>query len=75
MWNLLEPVKQCFGEDYKIAFDQMVKINAHAMFSSDVLDEADRETASTFYEMTLNHLKENGKWFEKLWMQWMLCLY
>ena len=75
MWNLLEPVKQRFGEDYTAAFDQMVKINAHAMFCSDVLDETDREIAKTFYEMTLKHLKENEKWFEKLWMQWMLCLY
>ena len=75
MWNLILPVKQCFGDKYANEFEEMVKLNACAMFSSCTFAEEDREKALTFYHETLQHLKANKKWHERLWMQWILCLY
>lgn len=75
MWELKNPIEERFGETYAKEYEQMVMVNARAMFSSRELLEEDRTCAKAFYDVTLKYLKENTKWYQRLWMQWVLCLY
>ena len=75
VWDLKSSIQQRFGDDYANAFDGMAAINARAMFSSHVLEQEYREHARAFYNRTLKYVKDGTKWHEKVWMQWVLCLY
>lgn len=75
MQDLVQPINDRFGESYARDFEQMVMLNARAMFSSRMLEEEDREYAKTLHTATLQHLKNDAKWYKKLWMQWVLCLF
>lgn len=75
MQDLVQPINDRFGESYAREYEQMVMLNARAMFSSRMLEEEDREYAKTLHTATLQHLKNDAKWYKKLWMQWILCLF
>lgn len=75
MQALIEPVRQRFGDDYAKEYERMVDLNAQALFSSREMRSEDWETAKEFRAVTLQHLRSNAKWHQKLWMQWVLCLY
>lgn len=75
MTDLIPFVEVRLGADYASSFEEMVNINSCAVFSSRKLSEENRETAKAFYAETLEHLKADAKWYRKIWMQWVLCLY
>ena len=75
MKELNAPAGEKFGDEYAGALDEMTDINSRAMFSSRPLDEEYRKTAQAFYEKTLECMKADAKWYRKMWMQWVLCLY
>jgi len=75
MRELVTPIRERFGVSYAKDFEHMIIINDRALFSSRPLEEEYRETAKAFYTDTLHLLLADAKWYKKLWMQWILCLY
>lgn len=75
MMELIEPIKKRFEEEYASEYESMVNLNSKALFSSRQMNENERDTAERFYNKTLQILRDNSKWYKKLWMQWILCLY
>ena len=75
LMELYETIKNLYDDSYAKEFENMVKLNSRAMFSSRKMDEEEIKTAEFFYDKTLELLKNNSKWYKKLWMQWILCLY
>ena len=75
MTDLEETVRRRFGEAYGDVYKTAVQLNGRALFSSREMTEEERACVKAFRESTLQHLKSGKKWYQKLWMQWILCLY
>jgi len=75
MHELQEPVCERFGTDYAELFHEMLELNARAIFSSRMMEEAQREKALEFYRETLQYLKKDSRWKQRLEMKWIKCLY
>lgn len=75
MQALVEPIRQRFGDDYAQEYEAMVALNYQALFSSREMENENRETAMAFHTATLQNLKSSAKWYQRMWMQWVLCLY
>ena len=75
MRALCEPAKQRFGGDYATALAEAIRLNDRAMFSSHALTQEQRESALKFYADTQGSLKKNVKWYHRMWIKWIQCLY
>ena len=75
MRTLCEPAKQRFGGDYATALAETIRLNDRAMFSSHALTQEQRESALKFYADTQESLKKNVKWYHRVWIKWIQCLY
>ncbi len=75
MRTLCEPAKQRFGGDYATALAEAIRLNDRAMFSSHALTQEQRESALKFYADTQESLKKNVKWYHRVWIKWIQCLY
>ena len=75
MRALLEPAKRRFGDDYASALEEAIRLNDLALFSSHALTQAQRASALKFYDDTRGSLKKNVKWYRRVWMKWVQCLY
>ena len=75
MRPLCEPARQRFGEDYGLELEESIRLNDRAMFSSRELTEEQRETALKFYADTVKCLQSSVKWYRRLWLKWVRCLY
>ena len=75
MLELREPIRWKYGDGYAAAFESMVDLNSRAMFSSRGLEESQREKALAFRRETVQCLKSERKWYARLWMKWIRCLY
>lgn len=75
MRTLCEPAKQRFGDDYATALAEAIRLNDRAMFSSHALTQEQRESALKFYADTQESLKKNVKWYHRMWIKWIQCLY
>ena len=75
MRALCEPAKQRFGDDYATALAEAIRLNDRAMFSSHALTQEQRESALKFYADTQGSLKKNVKWYHRMWIKWIQCLY
>lgn len=75
MRDLVEPIRQRFDDNYAHEYKSMVQINSEAMFSSHQMDAEKLEVAEAFHHKTIELLKDESKWYKKLWMQWISCLY
>lgn len=75
MMKLIEPIYQKFGESYAKEYETAVRLNAQALFSSRKMTEEQRLLAKAFHESTVQYLKSGKKWYQRLWIQWILCLY
>ena len=75
MRTLCEPAKQRFGDDYATALAEAIRLNDRAMFSSHALTQEQRESALKFYADTQESLKKNVKWYHRVWIKWIQCLY
>ena len=75
MRTLLEPAKRRFGGDYATALAEAINLNDRALFSSHALAQTQRESALKFYADTQESLKKNVKWYHRVWIKWIQCLY
>ena len=75
MRALLEPARRRFGDDYASALEEAIRLNDLALFSSHALTQAQRESALKFYDDTRGSLKKNVKWYRRVWIKWVQCLY
>lgn len=75
MRALLEPARRRFGDDYASALEEAIRLNDLALFSSHALTQAQRESALKCYADTRGSLKKNVKWYRRVWIKWVQCLY
>ena len=75
MRGLLEPARRRFGDDYASALEEAIRLNDLALFSSHALTQAQRASALKFYADTQGSLKKNVKWYHRVWIKWIQCLY
>ena len=75
MLALRDLIRQRFGEEYVKEFECSVELNARAMFSSQLMTSEQKMCVVSLRDATLQHMKSGKKWHEKLWIQWVLCLY
>ena len=68
-------IRERFGGDYALCFQFAAGLNAKALFSSRELCESERRTILDFRIQTLELLKADTNWIQKLWMKFILCLY
>ena len=73
--QLLEPARQRFGEDYAAGLAGAMELNALALFSTHPMTRDQREAMLKFYDETRTCLENNVKWYRRLWMKWVRCLY
>lgn len=73
--EMTAPIRARFGADYTEAFLAGAALNEKALFSSRHMTEDERQAALRFHRQTLELLKSSAKWYHKLWMQVVLCLY
>ena len=60
-----------FGEQFAVATD----LNDRAMFSSRPMRAEQRETARKCHSAVVQMLHTSSKWYKRLWLRWILCLY
>ena len=75
MRTLCEPARQRFGEDYALELEENIRLNDRAMFSSHALTREQRDAALKFYEDTIKCLQSHVKWYRRVWIKWIQCLY
>ena len=75
MRQLTEPAGERFGEEYAGQLDEMITLNDRAMFSSRPMEEIHRESLLSFRNMTIEHINKQEKWYKRLWLKWVRCLY
>lgn len=73
--RLCEPVEKQFGREYGEKLMQMVCLNDRSLFSSRKLEEEQRQCALQFRLETIDKANIHLKWYRKLWLKWMRCLY
>ena len=75
MRELAKPLEEKYGPEFAAQFDAVTNLNDRAMFSSNPMDEEHRKTASRFHSHVLRKLKSELKWYKRLWLKWVRCLY
>lgn len=75
MRDLHEPLEEKYGPEFAAQFDAVTNLNDRAMFSSHPMEEEHRKTASRFHSHVLRKLKSELKWYKRLWLKWVRCLY
>ena len=75
METLYAAISGDLGSDYAQEFLKMNQLNRRALFSSRPIEESQWQAMLAFYELTLQQLKKRVRWFRKVWLQWILCLF
>ncbi len=75
MRALCGPARQRFGDAYASELEEAIRLNDAALFSSRALTQAQRETMLKFCTDTRQCLKKNVKWYRRVWIKWVQCLY
>lgn len=75
MRNLQAPLEARFGADFAAQFTLASKLNEQAVFSSHSMDEQQRKILCNFRNRTLRKLNTEVKWYRRLWLKWIRCLY
>lgn len=75
MRTLRQPLEEKFGPEFAVQFDLASDLNDRAMFSSQPLEEESRKMAQKFHSWVLRKLKSEVKWYRRLWLKWVRCLY
>ena len=73
--QLSDPVMDRFDYVYARQLEEMISLNERAMFSSRPMEESERETALTFRNLTIQNVNIQTKWYRRLWLKWVRCLY
>ena len=64
-----------FGTDYGSVCRNMKQLNDLVIFSNHELEETHREEMLAFRKETLAYMKKHAKWYRKLWLRWIPCVY
>ena len=75
MRDLHEPLEEKYGPEFAAQFYAVTNLNDRAMFSSNPMEEEHRKTARKFHSHVLRKLKSELKWYKRLWLKWVRCLY
>lgn len=75
MRELCTPAEEQFGIEYSTELKNMIDLNDRAMFSSRSMEEEHREAALTFRDHTIEKINTEMKWYKRLWLKWVRCLY
>ena len=70
-----EAAEARFGAEYGEACRAMKQLNDLVIFYNHTLEEECRGDMLAFRKETLAYMKKNAKWYRKLWLQWIPCVY
>ena len=73
--HLHDPAEEQFGGEYAARLDEVIGLNDRAMFSSCPMEESHREMLLQFRLMTIQNVNGQLKWYRRLWLKWVRCLY
>ena len=72
---ICSPVQKVFGEDYGAKLEEMIGLNDRALFSSRDMKEEYRQSMMLFRLGTIEQVNTHMKWYRRLWLKWVRCLY
>ena len=75
MRDLTKPLEEKYGAEFAAQFEAVTDLNDCAMFSSFPMEENQRKAARRFHSHVLRKLKSEGKWYKRMWLKWVRCLY
>lgn len=75
MRDLTKPLEEKYGPEFAAQFEAVSDLNDRAMFSSSPMEEDHRKSACKFHSHVLRKLKSEMKWYKRMWLKWVLCLY
>lgn len=75
MRSLCQVAGERFGAEYEKALTCNLDINDLALFSSRELTQEHRQALLAFRLETLGKLRKEIKWYRRLWLKWIRCLY
>ena len=75
MRDLSKPLEEKYGPEFAAQFEAVTNLNDRAMFSSCPMEEDQRKAARKFHSHVLRKLKSELKWYKRMWLKWVRCLY
>lgn len=73
--RLCDPAQMRFGQEYGGRLEEMLCLNDRALFSSRDMEETCREDMLGFRMETIEKIHTQVKWYRRLWLKWVRCLY
>lgn len=73
--SMLEPAARQFGEDFRQCLYDAIGVNHMALFSTKPMDEDHRHRALELHTQSIAHICKQVKWYRRLWIKWVRCLY
>lgn len=70
-----EPLEERFGTEFKEIFVHATDVNDRALFGNKPVEETELEVMLNFHVQTLEKLKSEVKWYKRIWLKWVICLY
>ena len=75
MRDLAKPLEEKYGPEFVVQFDAVSDLNDRAMFSDNPMDEEHRKAIDQFHNVVLLKLRSEIKWYRRMWLKWVRCLY
>ena len=75
MRDLTKTLDEKYGTEFAAQFEAVTDLNDRAMFSSCPMEEDQRKAARKFHSHVLRKLKSELKWYKRMWLKWVRCLY
>lgn len=75
MRDLVKPLEEKYDTEFAAQFNAATDLNDYAMFSSQPMEEEHRKAARKFHSHVLRQLKTELKWYKRVWLMWVWCLY
>ena len=75
MRDLAKPLEDKYGTEFAAQFHAATDLNDYAMFSSHPMEEEHRKAVWRFHSHVLRKLKSELKWYKRIWLKWVRCLY
>lgn len=73
--RLCDPAEDRFGPEYADSLGKMITLNHRALFSSRAMEEECRSAMLQFRLETIGQVNTCVKWYRRLWLKWIRCLY
>ena len=75
MRDLVKPLEEKYDAEFAAQFNTATDLNDYAMFSSHPMEEEYRKAVWCFHSHVLRELKSELKWYKRIWLKWVRCLY